>query len=224
MCYHHEEWCKIWKGIDFSVQNWHEEFNKFWPEHSKIYKIYTLMGCIWPKYRIFALKKYRGVMFDDTEYYSKIWRKTDLCFQKWHEQFGKFSPEHLKVSKLGLWWDPFIQSRKCMSLKFTGELFFMIMKNDAKFEEELTCQFKIGMRNLTKIDEFWPEHSKISNICTLMGRFWPKYIMFELKKYRGVTFDGTEDWCKIWTDSWFQKWHEEFGKFWFTGWKIAILF
>ena len=25
----------------------------------------------------------------------------------------------------------------------------MTMKNDAKFEEELTCQFKIDMRNLT---------------------------------------------------------------------------
>ena len=22
--------------------------------------------------------------------------------------------------------------------------------------------------------------------------------MFELKKYRGVMFDGTEDWCEIW--------------------------
>ena len=21
----------------------------------------------------------------------KIWRKTDLCFLKWHEEFGKFS-------------------------------------------------------------------------------------------------------------------------------------
>ena len=39
-----------------------------------------------------------------------------------------------------------------MSLKFTGELFFMAMKNDAKFEEELTCQFKIDMRNLTTCD------------------------------------------------------------------------
>ena len=28
----------------------------------------------------------------------------------------------------------------------------MKMKNDAKFEEELTCQFKINMRNLTKFD------------------------------------------------------------------------
>ena len=39
-----------------------------------------------------------------------------------------------------------------MSLKFTGELCVMTMKNDAKFEEELTCQFKIDMRDLTNFD------------------------------------------------------------------------
>ena len=39
-----------------------------------------------------------------------------------------------------------------MSLKFTGEFCVMIMKNDTKFEEELTCQFKIDMRNLTNFD------------------------------------------------------------------------
>ena len=39
-----------------------------------------------------------------------------------------------------------------MSLKFTEELCVMTMKNDGKFEEELTCQFKIDMRNLTNFD------------------------------------------------------------------------
>ena len=39
-----------------------------------------------------------------------------------------------------------------MSLKITGELSVMAMKNDAKFEEELTCQFKIDMRNLMNFD------------------------------------------------------------------------
>ena len=39
-----------------------------------------------------------------------------------------------------------------MSLKFTGDLCVMTMKNDAKFEEELTCQFKTDMRNLTNFD------------------------------------------------------------------------
>ena len=28
----------------------------------------------------------------------------------------------------------------------------MVMKNDSKIEEELTCQFKIDMRNLTNFD------------------------------------------------------------------------
>ena len=50
-----------------------------------------------------------------------------------------------------LLWDPFIQSRKCMSLEFT-KLCVMTMKNDAKFEEQLTCCFKIGIRNLTNFD------------------------------------------------------------------------
>ena len=39
-----------------------------------------------------------------------------------------------------------------MSLKFTGELCVMTMNNDAKIEEELTCQFKIDKRNLTDFD------------------------------------------------------------------------
>ena len=39
-----------------------------------------------------------------------------------------------------------------MSLKLTGEFFVMAVKNEAKFEEELTCQFKIDMRNLTNFD------------------------------------------------------------------------
>ena len=25
------EWCKIWRGIDLSFQNWQEESDEFWP-------------------------------------------------------------------------------------------------------------------------------------------------------------------------------------------------
>ena len=152
MCHGNEEWSKIWREIDLSVKNWHEEFDEFWSEDSKISKICPLMGRFWPKYKIFELKKYTRLMFNDTPDWYKIWRKTDLCFKKWHDEFGKFSPEHLKVSKLRFWWDPLIQSWKSMSLKFTEELSVMTMKNDAKFEEELTCHFKIDMRNLKNFD------------------------------------------------------------------------
>ena len=162
MCHDNEEWCKIWRGIDLSFQNWHEEFDKFWPEHSKISKICTLMDCFWPKYIMFELKKYRGAIFHDTRVWCKIWRKTDLWFGKWHEKFGKFSPEHLKVSKLGLWWDPFVQSRKGMTLKLAEELCVTTMKNNAKFEEELTCHFKTDMRNLTNFDSSTWKSKKIA--------------------------------------------------------------
>ena len=74
---------------------------------------------------------------------------TDLWFGKWHEEYGKFFPEH---SKLGFWWDPLIQTWKSMSLKSTGELSVITMKNYAKFEEKLTCHFKVDMRNLTNFD------------------------------------------------------------------------
>ena len=39
-----------------------------------------------------------------------------------------------------------------MSLKFTGELCIKAMKNDVKFEKELTCWVKTDMRNLSNFD------------------------------------------------------------------------
>ena len=106
MCHENEEWCKNWLGIDYSVQNWHEQFDEFWFKYSKISKNCSLMGCLWSKYIMFDLKKYKGVLLDSIEYWCKIWRKTDFSFQKWHEEFGKFSRD-LKISKFGLWWDTF---------------------------------------------------------------------------------------------------------------------
>ena len=102
---------------------------------------------------VWAKKKYKRVMFNGTKYWCKIWKKIDLCFQKWHEEFKKFSPEHFLNSKN---WDfdgiLFIRSKKCTSLKFTDEFCIMTIKNDTKPEEELTCQFKTDVKNLTNFD------------------------------------------------------------------------
>ena len=132
------------------------------PSTQKSQKICTLIGSFYAKYMTLDLKKYRGVIFHDNEEWCKIWWKTDFLFGKWHEEFVKFSPEQLKVSKLGLWWDPFIQSRKCMSLKFNEELCVMTMKNEAKFEEELTCRSKTDIRNLTNFDASTRKSQKFS--------------------------------------------------------------
>ena len=137
-----EDWCKVWKKTICCFKN-DKNLVNFDPS-----KICTLIGRFHAKCMIFDLKKYRGVIFHDNGEPCKIWRKTGLWFGKWYEEFGKFSPEH----------------------------------------------------------------SKLSKICSLMSCFWPKYKMFELKKNRQATFDGTEYWCEIWrkTDLRFQKWHEDF--------------
>ena len=64
------------------------------------------------------------------------------------------------------------------TLKFTEELGVMGIKNNAKFEEELTCHFKTGMRNLTNFDSSTWKFKKLFFNCLL----WPKYIMFELRR------------------------------------------
>ena len=114
MSHDSEEWCKIWRKTNLLFKRW-QEFTEFWSEHSKVSKIFTLICQFCVKFITFDLKKYRGVILHDTEESYKIWRKSDLRFAKWHEEFGKFSSEHLKVSELVLSWDPFVQSRKWMS-------------------------------------------------------------------------------------------------------------
>ena len=39
-----------------------------------------------------------------------------------------------------------------MTLKSTEQLSVITMKNDTKFEDELTCHFKVVMMNLTNFD------------------------------------------------------------------------
>ena len=128
---------------------------------------------------MFDLKKYKRVIFHDTEGWCKIWRKPVLWFGKWNEEYGKYSPEHLKVSKLGLWWDPLIQNRKRMSLKSTEELCVMTMKNDAKIWRGIDLSFQNWHEEFKR---FLSEHLKVSKRFILMSSFWAKYILFELKK------------------------------------------
>ena len=68
------------------------------------------------------------------------------------------------------------------------------VKSDTKFEEKLTLGSKNYMRNLVN---FHPTIRK-SNNFTSIDYFCPKYMRFELKKYREVIFHDTEQWCKIW--------------------------
>ena len=66
----------------------------------------------------------------------------------------------------------------------------MALKSDIKFGEESTCGFKIDKRNLKNFDlSTW----KSQKIFPLMGSIWAKYILLELKQYRGRIFHDSEE-------------------------------
>ena len=116
--------------------------------HMKFHQIYTLIGSICWKYIKFQLKRYRGIMSHDTKQWCKIWRKTDLLFQKWHE-FGEFWPQHSKVSKGCTLICSYCEKYIMFDLqKSIEDLSFMTLKNDAKFDEKLTCSLENDIRNL----------------------------------------------------------------------------
>ena len=92
----------------------------------------------------FQLRKDRGIISYDTEEWFKIWRNTNLLFQKWQE-FVEFWSEHSKVSKICTLIGPFRAKYITFDLKkYRG----VILKSHAKFEEKLACGPENGMRNL----------------------------------------------------------------------------
>ena len=149
ICHDNEEWCKIWRGINLLFQNWHEEFDEFWPKHLKVSKIFILMCSFWAKYILSELKKYRGVIFHETEEGHKIWRGIDLSFKNWHKEFDKFWPKRSKVSTVftlmgSLWARYILLELKKFRVIFheTGEGY--------KIWRGIDSLFQIGIRNLTK--------------------------------------------------------------------------
>ena len=59
-----------------------------------------------------------------------------------------------------------------MTLKFTGELCVMTLKNDSKFEEELICQFKIDITNLTNFDPSTQKSQKFALYGLLLTKVY----------------------------------------------------
>ena len=117
MCHDNEEWCKNWRGIDLSVQNWHEEFDEFWPEHSEISKKMHFNWMLLTKvYHVWAKKVHRSY-FDGTEYWCKIWRKTDFALKNDMRSLANFHQNTLKSIKIDTLMGYFYPMQKIYKLK-----------------------------------------------------------------------------------------------------------
>ena len=142
MCFNNEEWWKIWKRIDLSAQSWHERFAELWSKHSKNLKTFHFNGLLLSKvYNIWVKKVQRSYVW-------RHWRLIQIegkltCASK--NDMRNLENFHQSTRKSQNWnFDGILLS----IVEFTGELCVMTIKNDATFEKELTCQFKIDMRDL----------------------------------------------------------------------------
>ena len=83
-----------------------------------------------------------------TEKWCKIWRKTNLLFQKWQE-FGEFWSEESKVLKIWTLIGLFRPKNLTFELnKYREVIFHDTEKFHAKFEEKLTCGLENDLENL----------------------------------------------------------------------------
>ena len=169
-------------------QIWHEELGKISPNHSKVWKFHFDGLFLSKVYKVWA-KKYRGVTFHDTEQWCLIWINPDLVVSKMAWAIG---------------WT-FIRALK--SLKNCTLMICFLSKaynfSARKFQRNYVSRHWRVMQNLKENSLlawkitwgiWWTLVRAVESlkICTLMGYFCRKYVMFELKKYRQVvSWNGT---------------------------------
>ena len=142
-------------------QNWHEEFDKFWPEHSQVSKIFTLMGSFWAKYTFFKLNKYRWVIFHAIEERCKFEEKLTCGLKNDLRNLANF---HQSTWKSQNWdFDGILLSKVEKVWPWNSQRSY-----NAKFEEKLTCHFKTDIRDLTNFDS---STRKSKKSCSLIGSF-----------------------------------------------------
>ena len=189
----------------FHFQISHEEFGEFSTKHSKAQKFYFDELFLSRVYPVWA-KEYRGVIFHDTKQWCKIWINPGLVVSKMAWAIGWTSITVLK-SLMG----SFCQKRVMFQLEnFDWILLFKPNKDlDEKIKKSYVSSHWKVMQSLKKnklifgskedirtLVNFDPTTLKSKNL-TSMGYFCPKYVRFELSKYRVVIFHDTEHWCKI---------------------------
>ena len=180
------------------------------------------MGYFCSKYMMFELKKYRGVIFHDTEQWYKIYINSNHVVSKMTWEIGWTFIKALKNWKIVHWWALFVKST-CFSYKILKGLCVKTLKCDAKCKEKLTCGLKNGISNLVN---FHASSRKSVNLLFDWILLSKAYKELDEKVQKGYV---SYHWrvCKVWrkTDSWFQKWHRELGEFWcekWQVWKIAL--
>ena len=138
MSHYTEEWCKIWwKTNLLFLKNMQFDW-------SLLCKVYNFRP---KKVQRSYLSRHWRVMQNLKQNWLVVWKMTWGIWQIF-----------TRTLKFGLWWYPFVQSRKCTNKKFTEELCVIKLKNlnrrlmRKKIWREIDLSFQIEIRNLTNFD------------------------------------------------------------------------
>ena len=141
---------------------------------------------------------------------SVLWEITLQYFLSWNctwlgqkdsikVQNFRLSTAHLKLYQICTW----ISSFCWKYIKFQLKNYRVVMSHDTKEWCKIWKKDWLVVSKITRIWWILIWKILILKTCTLIGSFCAKYIMFDIKKYRGVTLNDTKQWCKLWrkTDS-----------------------
>ena len=186
------------KKVQRSCVSWHwrvmRNLKKNWSVVSKMTRIWEILTR--------ALKSLKNLHF----HWFLLWKvfivwpkKVQRSYLSWHWRVM----QNLKKNWLVVWkmtweiWQIFTRALE-ESLQNLHLDWFLLCKVNNMLGSNI-IKFLMSFQNWhKKFDDVWPKHLIVSKICPLMSSFSPKYIMFERKKYRGVIFHETSEWCKIW--------------------------
>ena len=143
----------------------------------QVLRIFTLIGSFLATYVTFNLKMYKWGIFHDKEKWCK-WKseKWKVRLVVWKMTWGIWLAftRALESLKIRLWWDPFIQRRKCMSLK--------IYRGVMYHGNETWCNVWREIDVLILTRGIWRIVTRVLKMSFFMSSFWKKYVMFELKR------------------------------------------
>ena len=83
-----EKWCKVYRKNDYGSKNDIENLVNFNASSSKYGSLRFNVLLLLEVYYVCAKKIQRSYVSYAEEWW-KIWGGTDLCFEKWHEEFGE---------------------------------------------------------------------------------------------------------------------------------------
>ena len=155
----------------------------------------------------FELKKCKGVTFHGTEQWCMIWINPDVVVSKRTWRIGwSFirPPKSLKTCTMMTSFCP----KYVFQLEHFRGLCVMTLKGVAKFKEKLICGLKNVIRNFVNSHASSQKSENLHFDWILLSE---AYKDLDEKVQKSYVSCHWIVWKK--TDTWFQKWHEEFGEF-----------